>query len=75
MRELRLQNCRRLHTPMTSFRQIEVNRNALRSTGPKTEAGKRRSRRHRVTAEIVVVAPEDIEDYQAFEAAIIAAPG
>jgi hypothetical protein len=43
--ELRLQNCRRLHKPMTSFRQIEVNRNALRSTGPKTEAGKRRSRR------------------------------
>ena len=62
---------------MTSFRQIEVNRNnALRSTGPKTEAGKRRSRRnavrHGVTAEIVVVAPEDIENYQAFEAAIIA---
>ena len=42
--ELRLQNCRRLHKPMTSFRQIEVNRNAL-STGPKTDAGKRRSRR------------------------------
>src|SRR5215471_3530601 len=28
--------------------------------------------RHLVTAEIVVVAPEDIEDYQAFEVAIIA---
>jgi len=57
---------------MTSFRQIEVNRNnALRSTGPKTEAGKRRSRRnavrHGVTAEIVVVAPEDIENYQALK--------
>src|SRR3990172_1601128 len=62
---------------MTSFRQIEANRrNALRSTGPKTEAGKRRSRRnavrHGLTAETVVVALEDIEDYQAFEAAIIA---
>src|SRR5712691_6134438 len=62
---------------MTSFRQFEANRgNALRSTGPKTEAGKRRSRRnavwHGLTAETVVVALEDIEDYQAFEAAIIA---
>jgi len=29
---------------MTSFRQMEANRgNALRSTGPKAEAGKRRS--------------------------------
>src|SRR5712691_2961277 len=62
---------------MTSFRQFEANRgNALRSTGPKTEAGKRRSRRnavrHGLTAETVIVALEDIEDYQAFEAAIIA---
>ena len=72
--ELRLQNCRWLHKPMTSFRQIKVNRNnALRSTGPKTEAGKRRSRRnavrHGLTAETVVVALEDIEDYQAFRRA------
>ena len=62
---------------MTSFRQIEANRrNALGSTGPKTEDGKRRSRRnavrHGLTAETVVVALEDIEDYRAFEAAIIA---
>jgi hypothetical protein len=62
---------------MTSFRQIEANRgNALRSTGPRTEDGKRRSRRNAVrdglTAETVVVALEDIEDYQAFEAAVIA---
>jgi hypothetical protein len=62
---------------MTSFRKIEANRgNAIGSTGPKTEAGKRRSRRnavrHGLTAETVVVALEDIEDYQAFEAAIIA---
>lgn len=61
---------------MSSFRQIEANRgNALKGTGPKTEAGKRRSRRnalrHGLTAETVVVALEDIEDYQAFEAAII----
>ena len=77
MRELRRKNCRWAHKPVSSFRQIEANRgNALRSTGPKTEAGKRRSRRnavrHGLTAETVVVALEDIEDYQAFEAAIIA---
>jgi hypothetical protein len=60
---------------MTSFRQIRgKRRNALKSTGPKTDAGKRRSRRnavwHGLTAETVVVALEDIEDYQAFEAAV-----
>jgi hypothetical protein len=62
---------------MTSFRQIEANRrNALSSTGPKTEDGKWRTRhnavRHGLTAETVVVALEDIRDYQAFEAAVIA---
>src|ERR1700686_1718121 len=62
---------------MTSFRQIEANRrNALRSTGPKTEHGKRQSRRnavrHGLTAETVIAALEDIEDYRGFEAAIIA---
>jgi hypothetical protein len=41
---------------MTSFQQFEANRrNALRSTGPKTENGKRRSRvnavRHGLAAE------------------------
>jgi hypothetical protein len=62
---------------MTSFRQIEANRrNALASTGPKTEDGKRRSRRnavrHGLTAQTVIATLEDIEDYQAFETAIIA---
>jgi hypothetical protein len=62
---------------MTSFRQFEANRrNALSSTGPRTEEGKRRSRqnavRHGLTAETVVVALEDIQDYHAFEAAVIA---
>lgn len=62
---------------MTSFRQIEANRrNALRSTGPVTEAGKHRSRRnavrHGLCAETVVATLEDIEDYKGFEAAIIA---
>jgi hypothetical protein len=62
---------------MTSFRQLEANRrNATRSTGPITEAGKHRSRRnavrHGLCAETVVGLLEDIEDYRGFEAAIIA---
>ena len=65
------------HQPVTSFRQIEANRrNALRSTGPTTEDGKRRSRqnavRHGLSAETVVEIVEDIDDYRGFEAAIIA---
>jgi hypothetical protein len=62
---------------VTSFRQIEASRrNALRSTGPITEARKHRSRRnavrHGLCAETVVGTLEDIEDYKGFEAAIIA---
>jgi hypothetical protein len=62
---------------MTSFRQIETNRrNARLSTGPITEDGKRRSRqnavRHGLTAETVIDALEDAEDYAAFELAITA---
>ena len=62
---------------MTSLRQIESNRrNALRSTGPKTEAGKQRSSknavRHGLTAETVIEPLEDPEDYKAFEQAITA---
>jgi hypothetical protein len=62
---------------MTSFRQIEANRrNSLKSTGPSTEQGKRRSRRnairHGLCAETVIEMVEDIEDYRGFEAAIIA---
>src|SRR6516162_4077519 len=62
---------------MTSLKRIEANRrNSLKSTGPKTDAGKRSSRcnavRHGLTAETVIGALEDAEDYKAFEATIIA---
>ena len=62
---------------MTSFRQIEANRrNAHLSTGPVTEDGKKRSRqnavRHGLTAETVIDALEDAEDYAGFEMAVTA---
>ena len=62
---------------MSSLKQIEANRlNALKSTGPRTEEGKRHSRcnaiRHGLTAETVIVGLEDPEDYESFEATIIA---
>src|SRR6266571_8192764 len=62
---------------MTSLRQIEANRrNARLSTGPVTEEGKRKSRqnalRHGLTAETVIDALEDAEDYAAFEMAVTA---
>ena len=57
---------------MTSFRQFEANRrNSQKSTGPKTEEGKRQSRRnairHGLCAETVIEIVEDIEDYRGFE--------
>jgi len=60
---------------MTSWRQWQANR-ALKSTGPRTEEGKRTSRRnalrHGLAAETVIDGLEDSEDYRGFEAAIIA---
>jgi hypothetical protein len=61
---------------MSSLKQIDANRrNALKSTGPTTREGKQRSRcnavRHGLTAETVIAALEDSEDYEAFEAAVI----
>jgi hypothetical protein len=51
-------------------------RNAQKSTGPITEEGRQRSRynavRHGLTAETVIGALEDAEDYKTFEAAVIA---
>jgi hypothetical protein len=47
----------------------------LKSTGPKTPEGKERSRcnavRHGLTAETIIAALEDAENYQAFEAAVV----
>src|SRR5689334_24314380 len=61
---------------MTSWRQFQANRRNAMSTGPTTEAGKQASRRnavrHGLTAETVIGALEDAEDYKAFEAAITA---
>src|SRR6516165_8146315 len=62
---------------MSSFRQIEANRrNACQSTGPVTKDGKKKSRqnalRHGLTAETVIDALEDAEDYAAFEMAVTA---
>jgi len=55
---------------MTSIRQIEANRrNAMHSSGPTTPEGKQGSRRnavrHGLTAETIIGALEDAEDYKA----------
>jgi hypothetical protein len=60
---------------VTSLRQIEANRrNARLSTGPTSEEGKRKSRRnavrHGLTAETIIDALEDADDYAAFEVAV-----
>lgn len=62
---------------MSSVKQIDANRrNALKSTGPTTVEGKLRSRsnavRHGLTAETVIATMEDVDDYEAFEATVIA---
>jgi hypothetical protein len=54
---------------MTSEKQIAANRaNAQRSTGPKTEVGKVRSRRnawkHGLTAQAITIAGEDPHDFE-----------
>jgi hypothetical protein len=63
---------------MISDARIEANRrNALKSTGPKTERGKERSRlnalRHGMTAKQLVVSLEDFGDFARFSAELRAA--
>jgi hypothetical protein len=60
---------------MATEKQIIANQqNAKHSTGPRTESGRRRSRRnavrHGLTAETVIDTLEDAADYRAFERAI-----
>jgi hypothetical protein len=60
---------------MATEKQIVANQqNAQHSTGPRTESGKRHSRRnavrHGLTAETVIDTLEDAADYRAFERAI-----
>jgi hypothetical protein len=60
---------------MSSLRQVEANRrNARLSTGPITDEGKNKSRqnavRHGLTAETVITALEDADDYGAFELSV-----
>jgi hypothetical protein len=62
---------------MTSIKQIAANRlNALKSTGPRTDEGKQRSRQnalcHGLTAETVITALENAADYQTFQSTILA---
>ena len=75
--KLRSEANRGVQAAVASSRQVEGNRrNASKSTGPVTEAGKERSRRnairHGLTAETVIGDLEDEEDYKRFEAAITA---
>src|SRR5215510_7295662 len=60
---------------MATEKQIVANQqNAKHSSGPRTESGKRRSRRnairHGLMAETVIDSLEDAADYKAFERAI-----
>ena len=76
LRRVRPSSAERGSVPQ-ALRASEANRrNARKSAGPTTEEGKQRSRcnafRHALTAETVIGALEDAEDYKAFEAAIIA---
>lgn len=61
---------------MASEKQLQANRaNAKKSTGPKTEIGKSRSRRnawkHGLTAESIIIAGEDGSEFEQLRAALM----
>src|SRR6185437_16773325 len=63
---------------MTSLLQIEANRrNALRSTGPRTDAGRATSScnalKHGLTAERIILFDEEQEQFEHFYSELIAA--
>lgn len=63
---------------MTSLLQIEANRrNALRSTGPRTETGRavasRNALKHGLTADHVVLFDEHQEEFERFYAELLVA--
>src|SRR5690242_19271409 len=63
---------------MISEKQLEANRaNAQKSTGPKTDEGKKRSAfnamRHGLTAQVLVVPEEELEAYRKFSTTYMAA--
>ena len=60
---------------MTSIKQFKANRaNATKSSGPKTAAGKQRSRmnavKHGLTAATLVLAGENADDFDSLRAAL-----
>jgi hypothetical protein len=62
---------------MSTVKQIEANNlNAKKSTGPRSRPGKLRSRqnalRHGLTAETVITALENADDYKVFESNVVA---
>lgn len=61
---------------MASNKQLKANKaNAQRSTGPRTQAGKARSRlnsrKHGLTARLLVIGDEDPEQFEALRAALV----
>jgi hypothetical protein len=61
---------------MASEKQLEANRaNARRGTGPRTQAGKARSRlnsaKHGLTAKMLIIVGENADDFERLRAALM----
>ena len=66
-----------ISVPIVSARRLAANqRNAKRSTGPKTREGKERSRtnalKHGLTAETLLLPGESAEEFEAFCSEVVA---